>query len=205
MRWPGASHPIKPLFSRQSVLHVFHLFTGVEELLHQGEQLGLGESSLLQNLLERSKVVLYLDLHVLVHACAPLGFLAALQESLHLGEVGGSGVFIVILDRLGYSFGHLVADFNVPDLVVLEPLGRHIVLLKLLLHATDIDLVLVIQYIHLLHDTGEVSDLGNGVFLGLLQLLSQAVSELQESGKVGGIRSMRFGVSVDLTLLFNYK
>merc|ERR1711890_12210 len=105
------------------------------------------------------------------HACASSSFLAALHENFHLGEVGeDSRVVIVILNSLWNTFRHLMTDLQAPDFLVLEPFRGNIVVLKVLLHKA-----------------GEVSNFSSCLLFGFLQLIRQAITELQECGESVGI------------------
>merc|ERR1712156_843782 len=54
----------------------------------------------------------------------------------------------------------LASSQHLVNILVLEPLAGHRVLLDVPLHGLDIDVVAGVQDVQLLHDTGHVADLG---------------------------------------------
>ena len=153
----------------------------MEELEDEREDLLLGQPGGVEQLLEGPEVLLQLVPDVLVDAALGLGGLAAGHEGLELGQVGVAGVGVGGLDVDGDVLGDGVAVVHVLLDAVLEPLAQ-IHLAELLLHGGDVDLVVVVDDVHLLHDAGHVADLLLSVLLGLDDLVAQSVPEVQNVG-----------------------
>merc|ERR1711936_1248149 len=81
----------------------------------------------------------------------------AFKDLINWSEVGLNLLLVELLWKVG---GNLVASIEDLFIPVLEPDTRHVVLLRILLHGTNIDFILSIQAVHLSEDTGHVADLG---------------------------------------------
>merc|ERR1712002_619460 len=160
-------------------LHVL-ILRALEELVHLGEELVLSDLIVeaLKNLIDWPEVGLNLVLDVLVHAELLLGVLAAAHEALDLAHVDGSKLsrYDLLLVKLLWKVGcNLVAGIKDLFIPVLEPDTGHVVLLRILLHGTDVNFILGVQAVHLFEDTGHVSNLGLLLLEYVLDLLLEPV------------------------------
>merc|ERR1711887_461161 len=82
---------------------------------------------------------------------------------------------LLLVELLWKVGGNLVASIEDLFIPVLEPDTGHVVLLRILLHGTNIDFIFSIQAVHLSEDTGHVSDLGLLLLEHMLDLLLESV------------------------------
>merc|ERR1719318_1401172 len=71
--------------------------------------------------------------------------------------------------------GNLIASIKDLLISVLEPDTGHTVLLSILLHSTDINLILSVHTVHLFENTGHVSNLSLLLLKHMLDLLLESV------------------------------
>merc|ERR1712055_649708 len=162
-------------------LHVL-ILRALEELVNLGEELVLSDLIVeaLKDLINWSEVGLNLVLDVLAHAQLLLGVLAAAHEALDLAHVNSSKLSrhnLLLVELLWKVGGNLVASIEDLFIPVLEPDTRHVVLLRILLHGTNVDFILSVQAVHLSEDTGHVANLGLLLLEHVLDLLLESVIE----------------------------
>jgi len=134
-----------------------------------------------------------------VHASLGCGFPVAFQEGVDLCYIRLS-LFNILLLVSWSTLHHLMASLEVPDLMVLEPLGGDVVVVEVLDETAEVDVVVVVEDVEVPEDAGEVSNLLVFFLLQHLQLLGETIEQIEEPREIAGIRTLGHSVAIHLTL-----
>merc|ERR1740129_1336350 len=126
-----------------------------------------------------SKVGLDLLLGVLVHAEPHLGGLAAAHEALDSSHVLHAGHVVHVVKLGGLVLSDLMAAVKDGEVLLLEPLAGHLVVVSISLHGINVDLVAGVEDVHLPEDAGHVAQLAHMLRHQVLELLLEAVVEFE--------------------------